>query len=56
MQRIPQTATLTPFRTPVRGISYFVNFGFNQEENEKKASTICFIEIAFCKKKVVSPA
>ena len=55
-QRIPQTATWTPFRTPVPAILDFVKFGFNPEKYEKKVSTICFTEIVACKKKVVSSA
>ena len=55
IQRIPQTATWTLFKTPTPAISYFIKFGFNPKNYEKKSkvSTICFIEIIPFKKKVI---
>ena len=35
IQRIPQTATWTPFRNSIPSISYLIKFGFNPEKFNK---------------------
>ena len=52
---IPQTATFTPFSSPIQGNSHFDKFGFQLENNENKE--IAFSNLTqFFKKKVVSSA
>ena len=48
-QHIPQTATLTPFRTPIPVISHFDKFEFNSENKLLNTSICSFSMLALCK-------
>ena len=52
---IPQSATFTPFRTPMAAISHFDLFGLRPENCEKclKISNRFIIDSVFLRKKVV---
>ena len=51
---IPQTATFTPFRTPIPEISHLLKFSLNPEKREKilKLLTITFMELTFSRNKM----
>ena len=53
-----QSATFTPFRTPIPAISHFDLFGLRPENCEKclKISNRFIIDSVFLRKKVVSSA
>ena len=55
---IPQTATWTPFSTPVPETSHLVKFGFQTENFEKRMKTLIIssIDYTFLTKKVLSSA
>ena len=55
---IPQSATFTPFRTPMSAISNFDLFGLRLENCEKclKISNGFKTDLVFLRKKVVSSA
>ena len=52
---LPQSATFTPFRTPIPAISHFDLFGLRPENREKrsKISNKFIIDSVFLRKKVV---
>ena len=55
---IPQTALLTPFRSPIPAVSHLDRFGFKPEKEENMLKTLSssLIDSLFFKKKVVSSA
>ena len=55
---LPESATLTPFRTPIPAISHFDLFGLRPETCEKclKISNRFVTDSIFLRKKVVSSA